>query len=83
MIAVFVPGATVRVVARGPLGGEPIAVQLGSTRFALRRSEAELPGNGAAGQRQQNVAGVFGYAFALLHVRHRQRADINGHGVPR
>ncbi|HMZ00427.1 MAG TPA: FeoA family protein [Burkholderiaceae bacterium] len=37
----FVPGATVRVVARGPLGGEPIAVQVGSTRFALRRSEAE------------------------------------------
>jgi ferrous iron transport protein A len=37
----FVPGATVRVVARGPLGGEPIAVQLGATRFALRRSEAE------------------------------------------
>ncbi len=37
----FVPGETVRVVARGPFGREPVAVQLGFTRFALRRSEAE------------------------------------------
>lgn len=37
----FVPGETVRVVARGPLGREPIAVQVGFTRFALRRAEAE------------------------------------------
>ncbi|MEO8300069.1 MAG: FeoA family protein [Burkholderiales bacterium] len=37
----FVPGETLRVVAHGPLGREPIAVQLGYTRFALRRSEAE------------------------------------------
>jgi ferrous iron transport protein A len=36
----FVPGETVRVVARGPWGGEPLAVKIGSTRFALRRSEA-------------------------------------------
>jgi len=37
----FVPGERVRVIAHGPLGGEPIAVQLGFTRFALRRAEAE------------------------------------------
>lgn len=37
----FVPGERVRVIAHGPLGAEPIAVQLGFTRFALRRAEAE------------------------------------------
>lgn len=37
----FVPGETVRVVRYGPLGREPVAVQIGFTRFALRRSEAE------------------------------------------
>lgn len=37
----FVPGEPLRVVARGPLGGDPIVVQVGHTRFALRRSEAE------------------------------------------
>lgn len=37
----FVPGERVRVIAHGPLGAEPIAVQLGFTRFALRRVEAE------------------------------------------
>ena len=37
----FVPGETIRVVARGPFGREPIAVQVGFTRFALRRAEAE------------------------------------------
>ena len=37
----FVPGETIRVVARGPIGREPIAVQVGFTRFALRRAEAE------------------------------------------
>ncbi len=36
----FVGGEDVRVVARGPLGGEPLLVQVGFTRFALRRSEA-------------------------------------------
>jgi ferrous iron transport protein A len=36
----FVPGEEVRVVALGPLGGEPILVQVGFTRFALRRAEA-------------------------------------------
>jgi ferrous iron transport protein A len=36
----FVAGEQVEVVAVGPLGGEPLLVQVGFTRFALRRSEA-------------------------------------------
>ncbi len=36
----FVPGERVKVIAFGPFGSNPIAVQIGSTRFALRRSEA-------------------------------------------
>lgn len=36
----FVPGEPVRVVARAPWGGDPLLVQIGSTRFALRRAEA-------------------------------------------
>ena len=36
----FVPGEQVQVVALGPGGSEPILVQVGFTRFALRRSEA-------------------------------------------
>ena len=36
----FVEGEPVRVVARGPLGADPILIQIGSTRFALRRTEA-------------------------------------------
>lgn len=36
----FVSGEPVRVVAQGPLGGDPLLVQIGFTRFALRRSEA-------------------------------------------
>ena len=36
----FVAGEEVRIVARGPLGAEPLLVQVGFTRFALRRSEA-------------------------------------------
>lgn len=37
----FVPGEPVRVVAHAPFGRDPIAVQVGYTRFALRRAEAE------------------------------------------
>lgn len=37
----FVPGEAVRVVAFGPIGRDPLAVEIGFTRFALRRSEAE------------------------------------------
>lgn len=36
----FVDGEQVRVIARGPFGGEPLAVQIGFTRFALRVAEA-------------------------------------------
>ena len=33
-------GEPVRIVALAPLGGDPLLVQVGFTRFALRRSEA-------------------------------------------
>lgn len=36
----FVNGEQVRVVARGPIGADPLLVQIGYTRFALRRAEA-------------------------------------------
>lgn len=36
----FVAGETVRVLAAGPMGREPLLVQIGYTRFALRRAEA-------------------------------------------
>ncbi|MCP3720011.1 ferrous iron transport protein A [Paraburkholderia sp. CNPSo 3281] len=37
----FVAGEPVRVVARAPWGADPLLVQIGSTRFALRRAEAQ------------------------------------------
>ncbi|HOU66835.1 MAG TPA: FeoA domain-containing protein [Thermomonas sp.] len=46
----FVAGEQVVVVAAGPLGAEPLLVQVGFTRFALRRVEAarvRLRSNGA------------------------------------
>ena len=36
----FVPGEQVQMIAHGPFGGDPLAVRLGGTRFALRRAEA-------------------------------------------
>lgn len=36
----FVAGEAVRLVTRGPFGGDPLLVQIGGTRFALRRVEA-------------------------------------------
>ena len=36
----FVRGEQVRLITVGPFGGDPILVQVGFTRFALRRSEA-------------------------------------------
>lgn len=36
----FVPGARCEVVARMWLGGDPIAVRIGGSTFALRRAEA-------------------------------------------
>jgi ferrous iron transport protein A len=37
----FVAGEPVRMLAHGPVGREPLLVQVGHTRFALRRREAE------------------------------------------
>jgi ferrous iron transport protein A len=37
----FVGGEAVRVVSVAPMGGDPLLVQVGYTRFALRRNEAE------------------------------------------
>lgn len=36
----FVAGERVALLATGPFGAEPLLVQIGFTRFALRRSEA-------------------------------------------
>lgn len=36
----FVAGEPVKVVARGLIGADPLVVQIGFTRFALRRAEA-------------------------------------------
>ena len=36
----FVDGEAVRVVAVAPMGGDPLLIQIGYTRFALRRAEA-------------------------------------------
>ena len=36
----FVHGERVEVMAAGPISAEPLLVQVGFTRFALRRSEA-------------------------------------------
>jgi len=36
----FVAGERVEVMAAGPVAAEPLLVQIGYTRFALRRSEA-------------------------------------------
>lgn len=37
----FVEGEPVSIVARGPVGADPLLVQIGFTRFALRRAEAQ------------------------------------------
>lgn len=37
----FLAGTPVRVLTKGVFGGEPILVQIGFTRFALRKNEAE------------------------------------------
>ena len=36
----FVAGEPLVIVAAAPMGGDPLLVQIGFTRFALRRSEA-------------------------------------------
>jgi ferrous iron transport protein A len=40
----FVHGEPVRVIAHGPIGADPLVVQIGYTRFALRRAEAARVG---------------------------------------
>ena len=48
----FVNGERVEVMASGPIAAEPLLVQIGFTRFALRRSEAarvRVKSNGAGG----------------------------------
>ena len=37
----FIPGTTVQVITKGIFGGDPILIQIGFTRFALRKAEAE------------------------------------------
>lgn len=37
----FVPGEAVKLITHGPLGGDPLLVQVGFTRFALRVREAK------------------------------------------
>lgn len=51
----FLPGESVRVIARGLPGGDPMAVRVGHTTFALRRHEAAMI-------RVQATAGVAGAA---------------------
>nr|WP_258169988.1 FeoA family protein [Acinetobacter sp. S4400-12] len=36
----FIPGTQVQVITKGIFGGDPILIQVGFTRFALRKSEA-------------------------------------------
>ncbi|MCW5223258.1 ferrous iron transport protein A [Verminephrobacter aporrectodeae subsp. tuberculatae] len=38
----FLPGEAVRVLARGGVGADPIAVRVGQSTFALRRREASM-----------------------------------------
>ncbi len=37
----FVPGEAVKIISAGLIGRDPLVVQVGFTRFALRRAEAE------------------------------------------
>ncbi len=37
----FVPGTQVQVITKGIFGGDPILIQIGFTRFALRKAEAD------------------------------------------
>jgi ferrous iron transport protein A len=37
----FLPGERVRIIAKGALGGEPMAVRVGTATFALRLAEAQ------------------------------------------
>ena len=37
----FVTGEPLRLTAKGPFGGNPLLIAIGTTRFALRRNEAD------------------------------------------
>ena len=37
----FTPGTKVEVITKGIFGGDPILIQIGFTRFALRKVEAQ------------------------------------------
>jgi ferrous iron transport protein A len=37
----FVAGTKVQVITKGIFGGDPILIQIGFTRFALRKAEAQ------------------------------------------
>ena len=53
----FVPGARCEVVARMWLGGDPLAVRIGGSTFALRRTEADaVRVNIAPGIARENMA---------------------------
>lgn len=47
----FVAGEPIRLVTRGPFGGEPLLVAIGGTRFALRAGEAARVRVETAGRR--------------------------------
>jgi ferrous iron transport protein A len=47
----FVPGETVSVIAESFPGGDPMAVRVGNTTFALRRREAAMIRIGQDGER--------------------------------
>lgn len=54
----FVHGERVEVMAAGPIAAEPLLVQIGFTRFALRRAEAariRVQSDGAHGARINGV----------------------------
>ena len=53
----FVNGELVRVVARGPVMGDPVLIQVGFTRFALRRQEARRVRLRVTGQAAAEDAG--------------------------
>lgn len=47
----FIPGTSVKVIAKGIFGGDPLLIQIGFTRFALRKAEAhkiEISSQGTA-----------------------------------
>lgn len=52
----FVPGESVQIVTFGPFGKDPLVAQVGFTRFALRRSEADRIGVEVASATVSSIA---------------------------